>query len=79
MNKIDKPLGRLVKKKCEKTHINKIYTQKSSAFLYTNNKKSKREIKKIFPIHHCNKKNKTPMKKIYLKRRKTSMHKTIRH
>ena len=36
----------------------KINTQKSLAFLYTNNEKSEREIKKLRnPIHHCNKKN----------------------
>ena len=35
----------------------KINTQKSLAFLYTNNEKSEREIQKINPIHHCNKKN----------------------
>ena len=33
----------------------KINTQKSLAFLYTNNEKSEREIN---PIHHSNKKNK---------------------
>jgi len=32
----------------------KINTQKSLAFLYTNNEKPEREIN---PIHHCNKKN----------------------
>ena len=36
----------------------KINTQKSLAFLYTNNEKSEREIKEsINPIHQCNKKN----------------------
>ena len=35
----------------------KINTQKSLSFLYTNNEKSEREIQKINPIHHCNKKN----------------------
>ena len=35
----------------------KINTQKSLAFLYTNNEKIKREIKEI-PIHHCDEKNK---------------------
>ena len=34
----------------------KINTQKSLAFLYTNNEKSERELG-INPIHHCNKKN----------------------
>ena len=32
-------------------------TQKSLAFLYTNNEKTKREIKEN-PIHHCDEKNK---------------------
>ena len=38
----------------------KINTQKSLAFLYTNNAKTEREIKEIKngPIHHCNEKNK---------------------
>ena len=36
----------------------KINTQKSLAFLYTNNEKTEREIKKKNFIHHCNKKNK---------------------
>ena len=36
----------------------KINTQKSLAFLYTNNEKIEREIKVTIPIHHCNKKNK---------------------
>ena len=37
----------------------KINTQKSLAFLYTNNEKTEREIKETIPfIHHCNKKNK---------------------
>ena len=41
----------------------KTNTQKSLAFLYTNDEKSEREIKEsihqsIQPIHHCNKKNK---------------------
>ena len=35
----------------------KINTHKSLAFLYTNNKKSEREIKESIPFHHCNKKN----------------------
>ena len=36
----------------------KINTQKSLAFLYTNNEKTEREIKEKNTIHHCNKKNK---------------------
>ena len=35
-----------------------INTQKSLAFLYTNNEKTEREIKRNNSIHHCNKKNK---------------------
>ena len=38
----------------------KINTQKLLAFLYTNNEKSKREIKEKYPIHHCSKINKIP-------------------
>ena len=38
----------------------KTNTQKSLAFLYTNNKRSGREIKETIPIYHCIKKNKTP-------------------
>ena len=36
----------------------KINTQKSLAFLYTNNEKTERKIKEKNPIHHCNEKNK---------------------
>jgi len=39
----------------------KINTQKSLAFLYTNNEKTER--KKTNPIHHCGKKNKIPRNK----------------
>ena len=35
----------------------KINTQKSIAFLYTNNKKIRKRKLGINPIHHCNKKN----------------------
>ena len=42
----------------------KINSQKSLAFLYTNNKKSEREIKETnTPLYHCNKKNKIPRNK----------------
>ena len=44
----------------------KINTQKSLAFLYTNNKRSEREIKEIKlnnPIYHLIKKNKIPRNK----------------
>ena len=37
----------------------KINTQKSTVFLYTNNKKSEGEIRD-HPIYHCIKKNKIP-------------------
>ena len=40
----------------------KINTQKSLAFLYTNNEKPEREI--INPIHHCKKKNKISRNKL---------------
>ena len=40
-----------------------INTQKSLAFLYTNNRRSGREIKGNNPIYHCNKKNKIPRNK----------------
>ena len=36
----------------------KINTQKSLAFLYTNNEKTERGIKETIPFHHCNKKSK---------------------
>ena len=36
----------------------KINTQKSLAFLYTNNEETEREIKETNTIHHCNEKNK---------------------
>ena len=36
----------------------KINTQKSLAFLFTNNEKTEREIKEKNSIHHCNGKNK---------------------
>ena len=36
----------------------KINTQISLAFLYTDNEKTKIEIKEKNPIHHCNEKNK---------------------
>ena len=41
----------------------KINTQKSLAFLYTNNKRAGREIKETIPIYHCIKKNKTTRNK----------------
>ena len=41
----------------------KVNTQKSLAFLYTNNNRSGREIKETIPIYHCIKKNKTPRNK----------------
>ena len=41
----------------------KINTQKSLAFLYTNNKRSEREIKGKNPMYHCIKKNKIPRNK----------------
>ena len=41
----------------------KINTQKSLAFLYTNNEKVEKEIKEINLIYSCNKKNKIPRNK----------------
>ena len=41
----------------------KINTQKSVAFLYTNNKRSEREIKEIIPLTIISKKNKIPRNK----------------
>jgi len=41
----------------------KISTQKSLAFLYTNNEKSEREIKESVPFTIATKKNKMPMNK----------------
>ena len=40
----------------------KINAHKSLAFLYTNSKRSEREINET-PIYHCNKKNKIPKNK----------------
>ena len=40
----------------------KIKAEKSLAFLYTNDEKSHREMG-VFPIYHCNKKNKIPRNK----------------
>ena len=42
----------------------KINTQKSFAFLYINNEKSEREIKKSIPFHNCNKKNEISRNKL---------------
>ena len=41
----------------------KINTQKSIAFLYVNNERSEREIRKKSPIYHSIKKNKIPRDK----------------
>ena len=56
----------------------KISTQKSCAFLYTNNEKTEREIKEKIPFTIATKRIKHPGIN-YLKRQKTCMHKTIRH
>ena len=42
--------------KYSKVSREKINTQKSLAFLYTNNERSEREIKETIPFYHCNKK-----------------------
>ena len=55
----------------------KINAQKSLAFLYTNNKRSKREIKETLPFTMATKRIKY-LGKTYLRRPKTSMQKTIR-
>ena len=44
--------------KYSKVAGHKVNTQKSLAFLHTNNEKAEREIKKTISIHHCNEKNK---------------------
>ena len=49
----------------------KINTQKSLAFLYTNNEKIEREIKETVPFTIANEKNKILKKYIYLKKLKT--------
>ena len=41
----------------------KINTEKSLAFLYTNNENTEREIKRNNSIHHCNEKKKIPRNK----------------
>ena len=41
-----------------KVAVYKINTQKSLAFLYTNNEKTERENEGNNSIHHCNEKNK---------------------
>ena len=46
---------------CGKVAGYKINAQKSLAFLYTNNERSKREGNN--PIYHCNEKNKIPKNK----------------
>ena len=47
----------------DKTAGYKVNTQKSKAFLYTNNKTSETEIRKKNPIQYSNKKNKVPRNK----------------
>ena len=48
----------------------KINTQKSFAFLYTNNEKQKEKLRK--PIHHCNEKN-TKLRNKFTLKKKTYM------
>jgi len=57
----------------------KINTQKSLAFLCTNNKKSEREIKETIPFTIARKKKKKNYEETYQRRQKTCMQKTIRH
>ena len=56
----------------------KINAQKSLAFLYTNDEKSGREIKKTLPFTIATKRIKY-LGKTYLRRQKTCMQKIIRH
>ena len=56
----------------------KINAQKSLAFLYTNDEKSEREIKETLQFTIATKIIKY-LGKIYLRRQKTCMQKTIRH
>ena len=56
----------------------KINVQKSLAFLYTNNERSEREIKETITFTIATKIIKY-LGKIYLRRQKTCMQKTIRH
>ena len=57
----------------------KINTQKSMAFLYTNNELSGRETKKTIPFSIATKKNKTPSNKFNQRGKKTCTQKTIGH
>ena len=56
----------------------KINTQKSLAFLYTNNEKTEREIKETILFTIATKRIKY-LGNIYLKKLKTYIHKTIKH
>ena len=56
----------------------KINTQKSLAFLHTNNKNSEREIKETIPFTIAREKKKN-YEETYQRRQKTCMQKTIRH
>ena len=53
----------------------KINTQKSLAFLYTNNKRSEREIKETIPFTTASKR----IKYLRIKRQKTCTQKTVRY
>ena len=57
----------------------KINTQKSIAFLYTNNEKVEEEIKETIPFTIATKRIKYLGKYIYLKKLKTYIQKTIKH
>ena len=56
----------------------KINTQKSLAFLYTNNERTEREIKETIPFSIATKRIKY-LGIIYLKKQKTYIYKTIKH
>ena len=64
--------------KFSKATGSKTSTQKSFAFLYTNNKRSEREIKEIIPFNIATKRIKY-LAITYLRRQNTHMQKTIRY
>ena len=64
--------------KFSKATGSKTSTQKSFAFLYTNNKRSEREIKEIIPFNIATKRIKY-LAITYLRRQNTHRQKTIRY
>ena len=63
---------------CGKVAGYKINTQKSTVFLYTNNERSERDIRKTIPFTITSKRIKIPRNKPTLKRQKTSTLKILR-